>query len=68
MRSLGYKEMTGHIEGKLTLDDAISELKKNTRNYAKRQITWFKKDKDVRWFFPEDAPIIIETVKEFFTR
>ena len=68
MRSLGYKEMTGHIEGKLTLDDAISELKKNTRNYAKRQITWFKKDKDVRWFSPEDASIVIETVKEFFTR
>lgn len=68
MRSLGYKEMTGHIEGKLTLGDAISELKKNTRNYAKRQITWFKKDKDVKWFFPEDVSAIIETVKEFFTR
>jgi len=68
MRSLGYKEMTGHIEGRLTLDEAISELKKNTRNYAKRQITWFKKDKDVKWFFPEDLPAITETVKEFFTR
>lgn len=68
MRSLGYKEMTGHIEGRLTLDEAVSELKKNTRNYAKRQITWFKKDKDVKWFFPEDVPAITEAVKEFFAR
>lgn len=68
MRSLGYKEMTGHIEGRLTLDDAVSELKKNTRNYAKRQITWFKKDKDVRWFSPEDLSTIMESAKEFFSR
>ncbi|MFZ3071857.1 MAG: tRNA (adenosine(37)-N6)-dimethylallyltransferase MiaA [Thermodesulfobacteriota bacterium] len=66
MQSLGYSEMTAAIEGTLTLDDAISELKKNTRNYAKRQITWFKKDKDIRWFSPEDLSIIIETAKEFF--
>lgn len=66
MQSLGYKEMAAHISGTLTLDDAVSELKKNTRNYAKRQITWFKKDKDIRWFSPGDSSIITETAKEFF--
>ena len=52
LQTVGYKELFDHLEGKLTLDKAIEQIKTNTRQYAKRQITWFKKDKDVRWYNP----------------
>jgi len=65
MGALGYKEMVEHIEGRCSLDDAVEDLKKNTRRYAKRQMTWFRKDPDIRWFNPEAKKDIIEAVKEF---
>ena len=49
MKGLGYKEILEYLAGKSTLDEAISILKKETRHYAKRQITWFKREKDVIW-------------------
>lgn len=49
MRTLGYEEMIEHIEGKITLEAATELIKKNTRNFAKRQMTWFKKDRGVVW-------------------
>jgi tRNA dimethylallyltransferase len=52
LQTVGYKELFDHLEGKLTLDKAIEQIKINTRQYAKRQMTWFKKDKDVRWYNP----------------
>lgn len=47
--SLGLKEFSAYFSGEITLDEVTERIKKNTRNYAKRQITWFKKDKDVHW-------------------
>lgn len=49
MSSLGYPEMISYIKGERTLEEALSWLQKNTRNYAKRQITWFRKEPDVVW-------------------
>lgn len=49
MSSLGYRESIQYLDGALTLDDARELLKKNTRNFAKRQMTWFKKDKNITW-------------------
>jgi tRNA dimethylallyltransferase len=49
MNTLGYKEMVAHLEGIISLDEARDLLKKNTRNFAKRQMTWFKRDKEVVW-------------------
>ena len=43
LKTIGYKELFNHFDGKLSLDDAINEIKKNTRRFAKKQITWFKK-------------------------
>jgi tRNA dimethylallyltransferase len=54
MRGLGYREMVMHIKGGLTKDEAVRLLKMNTRRYAKRQMTWFRKDAEVRWFSPSD--------------
>jgi tRNA dimethylallyltransferase len=49
MSSLGYPEMIKYIKGEWSLEDAILELQKNTRNYAKRQLTWFRREPDVNW-------------------
>ena len=49
LQTVGYKELFDHFNGKISLPDAIDEIKKNTRRYAKRQLTWFKKDKEYVW-------------------
>ncbi len=53
LRSLGYRHIIMFLSGKVSLDEAIHLLKRDTRRYAKRQITWFKADPLVRWFHPE---------------
>ncbi|GAB5562940.1 MAG: tRNA (adenosine(37)-N6)-dimethylallyltransferase MiaA [Winogradskyella sp.] len=50
LNTVGYKEIFKYLEGEWTLDFAISELKKNTRRFAKRQLTWFRKDNQTKWF------------------
>ncbi|MFW6269714.1 MAG: tRNA (adenosine(37)-N6)-dimethylallyltransferase MiaA [Bacillota bacterium] len=49
-QALGYKEIIGYIEGKYDKKEAIRQIKKNTRNFAKRQLSYFKRDDDIRWF------------------
>ena len=50
LNTVGYKELFRYFEGEWTLDFAISEIKKNTRRFAKRQLTWFRKDDTIKWF------------------
>ena len=50
LNTVGYKEIFKYYEGEWTLDYAISEIKKNTRRFAKRQLTWFRKNKNALWF------------------
>jgi len=57
LQTVGYKELFTHFDGKTTLNEAIKEIKKNTRRYAKRQLTWFKKDPSINWVNSKD-PII----------
>lgn len=47
---MGYKELFHYFDGEWTLDFAVSEIKKNTRRFAKRQMTWFQKDPETAWF------------------
>lgn len=49
LQTVGYREMFDYLEGKCSLDEAIQKIKINTRQYAKRQLTWFKKDKKILW-------------------
>ena len=49
LQTVGYSEIFEHLDGKTSLEVAIEEIKKNTRQYAKRQMTWFKKDKEINW-------------------
>ncbi len=50
LNTVGYKELFDYFEGNITLEFAISEIKKNTRRFAKRQLTWFRKNSDITWF------------------
>jgi len=50
LNTVGYKELFNYLNGAWTLDFAISEIKKNSRRFAKRQLTWFKKDQSILWF------------------
>jgi tRNA dimethylallyltransferase len=54
LQTVGYQEIFGHLEGKYDREEAIRLLKRNTRRYAKRQLTWFRKDKSIAWFHPDD--------------
>ncbi len=59
LNTVGYKEFFEYLENKTTLDKAIEEVKKNTRRFAKRQLTWFKKDKKIKWFTPLEYSNIV---------
>ena len=48
--TVGYKEIFEHFDGKVSLDEAIENIKINTRQYAKRQMTWLRKNNDYKWF------------------
>lgn len=64
LNTVGYKELFNYFEGNFTLDFAISEIKKNTRRFAKRQLTWFRKDDTIKWFdFETDAKEIIKYIE-----
>ncbi len=52
LKTVGYRELFDHLDGKISLEQAIKDIKTNTRRYAKRQLTWFKKDSLVHWFEP----------------
>ena len=69
LQAIGYKEVIMYLDGEIPLDKAIFIIKQKTRNFAKRQITWFKKENDVVWFntenFNDVLPAIEERVKEF---
>lgn len=50
LKAIGYKEIIDHLEGRLSLEESVELLKKNTRHFAKRQLTWFRRDPNIRWF------------------
>lgn len=65
LQTVGYKELFAHFDGDLTLEEAVSEIKKNTRRFAKRQGTWFRKDEDITWFdHDEDVVRIIRFLED----
>jgi tRNA dimethylallyltransferase len=68
MQSLGYRSLVSYLEGEMDLAQAIYEIKRDTRRYAKRQLTWFKADREIHWFTPiqESSPAIEGMVSGFF--
>ena len=64
LQTVGYKELFKFFDKEFTLDFSIQEIKKNTRRFAKRQNTWFKKDQEIKWFdYKEDLNLIIKFIK-----
>ena len=57
LQTVGYKEIFDHLDGNSSLEEAVIQIKTNTRHYAKRQMTWFKKDKEIEWMAPSAASI-----------
>lgn len=65
LNTVGYKELFQYFDGTITLDFAISEIKKNTRRFAKRQLTWFRKDETIKWFnYKTDINAITDYIEE----
>ena len=64
LNTVGYKEIFDYLDSKTTLEQAIENIKTNTRRYAKRQLTWFKRDGEMRWFMPEDAEGLISFIED----
>jgi tRNA dimethylallyltransferase len=58
LQTVGYKELFDYFDGQTSVDEAIELIKKNTRQYAKRQVTWFKKDMEYRWTDPDVNEVI----------
>lgn len=63
LKTVGYKELFAHFDGKYSLEEAVDKIKINSRRYAKRQITWFKKDNDIKWFESGQNTRIIEYIR-----
>jgi tRNA dimethylallyltransferase len=59
LNTVGYSEIFNYLDGKSTREDAIEKIKQNTRRFAKRQITWFKKSEDIKWYKPDELDSII---------
>jgi tRNA dimethylallyltransferase len=63
LNTVGYKEIFDYLDRKITLEQAVSLIKRNTRRYARRQMTWFNRDKSIIWFRPDDIKNIIDYIK-----
>jgi tRNA dimethylallyltransferase len=61
LQTVGYKEIFSFLNNETTLENAVEQIKQNTRSFAKRQLTWFRKDKNTKWFEPQE----IEEIKTF---
>ena len=61
MQGIGYKELIAYFDGKSTLDEAVDAIKQNSRRYAKRQLTWFRRNENIHWLSPDNA--LEETLK-----
>ena len=64
LNTLGYKEIFEHFAEKMRYSEAIEKIKTNTRRYAKRQMTWFRKDKEIHWFSPDHISSILELIRK----
>ena len=62
LNTVGYKELFAYMDGVWPLDEAVERIKGKTRRYARKQLTWFKRDEDVTWFHPDDIEKILNFI------
>jgi tRNA dimethylallyltransferase len=66
LQTVGYKELFSFLQQQCSLQEAVENIKKNTRHYAKRQLTWFKKDAAIQWYQPNDVTNILAAINSSF--
>ncbi|MBQ6848369.1 MAG: tRNA (adenosine(37)-N6)-dimethylallyltransferase MiaA [Clostridia bacterium] len=64
-QAIGHKELYGYLKGECTLEEATELLKMQTRRYAKRQLTWFRRDGRINWLYPDETENLLKKAKEF---
>jgi tRNA dimethylallyltransferase len=64
LNTVGYKELFGYFGGEYDLDEAIRLIKRNSRRYAKRQLTYWNRDTSIHWFHPNQKTEILEKIRE----
>jgi tRNA dimethylallyltransferase len=64
LNTVGYKELFSFFEGTINREEAIDQIKQHSRNYAKRQLTWWKRDEEITWFEISDSETLKTTVLE----
>lgn len=67
LNTVGYKELYAYLDGKVSLEEAVEKIKTNTRRYAKRQLTWFKRDEEILWFDAKDWDGCLEYINRQLT-
>lgn len=65
MQGLGYKELLSYLEGETSMEEAVYLIKRDTRHFAKRQLTWFRREKEVIWVFDHDSQKILNFMQDF---
>jgi len=63
LNTVGYKELFDYLDGRINLDEAVHLIKRNSRRYARRQLTWFKRDKEITWFDPDQFEEIMDHIR-----
>lgn len=64
LNTVGYKELFNYFDGEWTLEYAIEKIKRNSRVYARKQMTWFKRDKEIHWFHPDEEQSILKLLED----
>jgi tRNA dimethylallyltransferase len=64
LNTVGYKELFDYLDGRWPLEEAVERIKGNTRRYARKQLTWYKKDEQIRWFHPDDKQSIMNYISK----
>ena len=64
LNTVGYKELFDYFDGRWPLEEAVERIKGNTRRYARKQLTWYKKDEQIRWFHPDDKTAIMNYISK----
>lgn len=65
LNTVGYKEMFTYLDGTWTLEEAVERMKGNTRRYARKQLTWFKRDEQMRWFYPHQKEDLLNYISKY---
>ncbi|KKB59249.1 tRNA (adenosine(37)-N6)-dimethylallyltransferase MiaA [Parabacteroides gordonii] len=64
LNTVGYKELFNYFDGEWSLDFAVEKIRRNSRVYARKQMTWFKRDEEIEWFHPEDETEILNSIEK----